>query len=518
MISLQQIENFELLMSADIFKESKKIDDIINSSTSELEIILLSISSYHERDNIGLCNWICEYFPKNKKQRAKCKKYTRATSRSERIWLWKKILRQKFKQNRVPYSKSLEYICKLMMASNHEYPRDFKFESETSNIQIMQYRDNHFWQFVRAYYIFLNSDELKNSRSIFNEKYGFELKDYIYIIYTTVKKFYKLPPFDYFSPYNTSKWKISAHDSDYINVDSNLVRKVLDSISICIDNNSVSDDNPRDTLIFNNRPLLKLVDEKYIPIDGKLLEDTLFHNAFYKFLDLKIDNFQSYFGTAFENYASTLASNCCKLHGGYEFIPEFKYNKNQNKSPDAIIYNPKLNSALVIEVKSAKYLHSLLVRDDNNKSFDETVKKLLSDPWKQALQSISDIVKLKIDNRLNNETSLYFLNVTMNDIAIYPANINIEINGTDVTNRFYSMNIEAFEVFMEILSKKSDFCFASFLNGFNKFRNKLSMKNYLSRVKNGTYNDIEMDNPSFIKIYQEGILDLLNYLDGRTMT
>lgn len=499
-------------MSAKALNESFKMETSIDNSVSELEIILLSIISYHDRESNKLMSWVYSYLAKNKKQRTLCKKYRHITSRAERLWLWKKVLSKKYRPAKTSYPKSLSYICKILIAANDNYIRNFKFESELSHISIVQYRDNYLMQFVRSYYIFLNFDLLENYREFFKNKYGFSLKDYLYVIYATVYRYYNFQEIDYFNPYDVSAWKIKPDNKIYINIKPKLVEKILDSISISLNDACEVGHDPRNVLTFCNQPLLKLNDGTYVPIDGKLFEDMLFNNLFYKLLDMTPKKFMSDFGVGFENYVTKLITESLTFNKHYEFIPEFKYNKNQNKSPDAIIYNAHSNTALVIEVKSARVLHSLLVSDDNNKSFDLTVEKLLINPWKQALKSISEIVSKDLDLRLNDKTSFFFLNVTMNDIAMYPINISIIHNDNDVSDRFFSMNIEAFELFMEILSKDSDYCFGSILEGFLKVKDRMSIKTYLSRIREGTYGDKAYRNEHFRNRLTEGVYDLMDYL------
>ncbi|TON84894.1 hypothetical protein CGH47_24370, partial [Vibrio parahaemolyticus] len=66
-------------------------------------------------------------------------------------------------------------------------------------------------------------------------------------------------------------------------------------------------------LDFCNQPLLKLNDGTYVPIDGKLFEDILFNNLFYKLLDMTPKKFMSDFGECFENYVTRLITKSCAL-------------------------------------------------------------------------------------------------------------------------------------------------------------------------------------------------------------
>ncbi|MBE7214710.1 hypothetical protein MK852_13650 [Shewanella benthica] len=518
MVDLKKLENFGLLMSYKALNNNESnLIKLLDNSIDELDLVLLSIASYHEDESSKLMGWIFNSLAKNKKQRAKCKNYTHATARSERLVVWENILKNKEITRRKSYKKSLDYICNLLMTSNDNFNRDFTFESELSSISVMQYRDNYSMQFIRAIEIFLMNSRLNSYVELFKSTYGVEVKDYIYVVYCTVIRFFKFKKIDYFRPYQIEQWKLLVEDPIFRKIDRIIVKRVLDTISNDIE--SYCDDlknkksSVRDFSVFCNKPLLKLKNEEYIPLDGKLLEDLIFNNLFYKFLDMQNNNgFMSDFGFAFEDYVCKLVNESCSYRETYTYIPEFefRYNKNQNKSHDAIIYNESKDSALAIEVKSSRFLNSMLVSEDNNCSFDKTVNKLLIRPWEQMMKSLTGIMKSNAEPRFSERTTFFFLCVTMNDIPMYPLEITLNQEGRDITKYFFSMNIEAFEIFMEILSVESEYCFGSVLLGYLEHKKVMSIKTYLSRIR-------EHNNLTNLKLRSSRtnkLNDFFSYIDG----
>lgn len=491
MVDLNKLENFGLLMSYKALNNvGVNLAKLLDSSVDELDLILLSIVSYHEVESKNLMNWILKSLAKNEKQRAECENYTHATARPERLVVWESILKSKEITRKKSYKKSLDYICNLLMTSNDTFDRSFTFESEFSSISFMQYRDNHLMQLIRSIDIFLIDSKLNPYIALFKSTYGVEVKDYIHVIYCTVVRFYSFKKIDYLLPYPVKKWKINMEDQIFGNIDGTMVKMVLDTISNDIE--SYCDDlknkktSLRDFSVFQNKPLLRLKNDEYIPLDGKFLEDLIFNNLFYKFLDIPNNNgFMSDFGLAFESYVCDLVNESCSYREIYTYIPEFefRYNKNNKKSHDAIIYNESKNTALAIEVKSARVLNSMLVSEDDNCSFDKTINKLLINPWEQMMKSLTGIMRSNAEPRFNDRTIFFFLCVTMNDIPMNPSDVKLNQNGRDVSKYFYSMNIEAFEIFMEILSVESEYTFDSVLLGYFENKEVMSIKTYLSRVR-----------------------------------
>lgn len=498
LIDLKKLENSGLLISYKTLNNRNiKLTDLVGKYIDELDLTLLSIISYHDEECEKLMDWIYYSLADSKKKRAKCKEYSHATARSERLIVWKLIMGINKTVRKNNYKKSLDHICNILIKSNDELERNFSFESEFSNLYVMKYRDNYSMQLVRAVEIFLDNSTLKSHIELFKSSYGVELKDYIYIVYYIVNRFATFEKIDYFQPYNINRWRLNIDNIKLKNINESTLKAVLDSISDDMEsyhNNLLSSKTSiRDFSLFYRKPLLKLNSNSYIPLDGKLLEDLLFTNLYYKIAEASNKNaFMSDFGFSFESYVCKLVSECCSHRRIYSYIPEFEYKheKNNKKSHDAIIYNESTNSTLLIEVKSSKFLHSMLTTDDNNESFNSTVDKLMLTPWNQMMKSLDGIMKSNAEPRFNEKTKFFFLCVTMNDIPMYPLNIKIEQEGRDITEFFYSMNIESFEIFTEILSAESEYCFGSVLLGFLKHNKVMSMKTYLARVRdrNKLYN------------------------------
>ncbi|HAT1524852.1 TPA: hypothetical protein I8W80_004622, partial [Aeromonas hydrophila] len=159
-------------------------------------------------------------------------------------------------------------------------------------------------------------------------------------------------------------------------------------------------------------------------------------------------------GFYFEKYIQSitgLAIESSQKHK-YVMIPEFKYKKGQCKSPDIILLTHNENSVLVVEVKSARVLAQVTDSDNDEGSLIKSLVKLKENPWVQAVNSISEIKRLKLNKEINDDKDYHFLSVTMNDIPM--SLIDVEVKNQDnenVTDIFFSMNVEAYEVLLEII-------------------------------------------------------------------
>lgn len=173
-----------------------------------------------------------------------------------------------------------------------------------------------------------------------------------------------------------------------------------------------------------------------------------------------------------------------------------------------MIFDKQKNILLAIEVKSARVLNSILnpINDDN--SIHESYEKIKLKPLKQVYASILKIVECKTHENINKDTTYMFLAISMNDIPLSGIQYEIKINDSR-SLAFYSMNIEAFEVFLKIISSDYDFSFSQILRGYNKHKEKMSIKTYLAKIIR--HNKIE--NKKFDDYFlnsQNNYLDFIN--------
>lgn len=489
---LDDLVNSGYLISGGVFGGNiGGVDDLIGNKISPDEILLLSIISYRENEGRKLVNWVFNNICENKKQRHKLKHggYVSVTARSERLVLWKHILSKRLQIGGVKeYKNALNNVCRALIASNDHYPRRFKFESEFSGISFTQYRDNFFMQFYRSSMIFISSNSLKTCKDEFQRVNGISLRDYIYHVFIIVNRYQRFDNIDYFKPYYLPKWMLGSDDPIFQGLDYEKIKIVLDLISkrqSSFYKEMLNDKNVyKNFNVFKNNPFLRVNDKMIIPLDGKFAEDLLFNNLYYKVESLPSrEEFITEFGIAFESYVSNLVEKACSYRNEYNFIPEFTYQKGTKKSPDAMIYHHENNTMLVIECKSSRVLNAMLDKDDGNVSFDRNVEKLRIKPWKQMHASISNIIKAEYDPAFSEKTMYVFLCVTMNNIPFYPVEMKIEQQGRRIDKYFFTMSIEEFEIFMEVLSSESKFTFYEILLGYRTHQNSMSMKTYLNRIR-----------------------------------
>jgi hypothetical protein len=423
------------------------------------------------------------------------------------------IVKDKLESN----NNHLETLLKLYLSIN-----DFKLDTGTfnhylTNNSLFQYRDNFLHQLARCEKIFLNGVYQNKYSTIFKNHYKIELKDYVYSIYY-LAIFYNT--FN-FNKHNLKTWLLDINDNPITQYKNKLFEQVLNIISFDIKNGKeFSNKTIRDFYnfdLFRNKPFVKVFNSFYLPIDGVFIENLIFNNLFYKIFDVleekdEKSDYMSCFGLDFENYASELTKFAVENNKSFDYIYieefEFQYKKNKLKSPDIMIFDKQKNILLAIEVKSARVLNSILnpINDDN--SIHESYEKIKLKPLKQVYASILKIVECKTHENINKDTTYMFLAISMNDIPLSGIQYEIKINDSR-SLAFYSMNIEAFEVFLKIISSDYDFSFSQILRGYNKHKEKMSIKTYLAKIIR--HNKIE--NKKFDDYFlnsQNNYLDFIN--------
>jgi hypothetical protein len=411
----------------------------------------------------------------------------------------------------------LETLLKLHLSVN-----DFKLDIDTFNHYLInnslfEYRDNFLHQLARCEKIFLNGTNLGKYRTTFLNLHGIQLNEYVYAVYYIVVFYYT---FD-FDKHNSKTWLLSLEDNHITKLKKNLFEKVLNIISFNIEegiefsNKTISDFYNFD--LFRNKPFVKVFNNLYLPIDGTFIENLTFNNLFYKIFDVLEENqksdYMNCFGLDFENYASELTKLAVENNKLFDYIYieefEFQYKRNKLKSPDIMIFDKKENILLAIEVKSSRVLNSISNPINNDYSSHKSYEKTKLKPWKQVYESISKIVECKAHENINQDTIYMFLAISMNDIPLSAIQYEMKINDDSKSLAFYSMNIEAFEVFLKIISSDYDFSFSQILGGYNKYKETMSIKTYLSKIIG--YNKIE--NKKFDDYFlnsQNNYLDFIN--------
>ncbi|WP_152056670.1 hypothetical protein [Aliarcobacter butzleri] len=504
--TLSNLINIKVILSYDtIFKDNKTLNRLLKNNIKINHLILLSCLSYHDQEEIShkIKNWSSSHIKEVIMNKEKIEDYY-FFSRHHKLLLLKNLLIHLMPQIKLnAINKDFKFLVKLILKVH-----DFEVENDNARHSISiaslyYYKDNYLHQFIRTNYIFLQNNKLNVYKEIFNKIYNIKLEDYLFVILNIIS-FYEERKI--FLEGNLDKLDIKYWYFDLEKIDENyfnLFKNVLDLISFTIiegknfSNETIDDFHNFD--LFRNKPFIKLDEYKYIPIDGTYIKDLLFNNLYYKTLDLLDEktklNFMGDFGYEFEKYSSSLIEFVSIKKISYEYISEFtfKYKTNNLKSPDAMLYDKENNVLLFIEVKSSRYLNSIYEYNTIN----DSQYKLKIKPWKQLYESVEkiytikekDIIKDETKNKqikdlINKNPTLMFLVVSMNDIPISADIYEIkDLTGKDISKAFFSMNIEAFEEFCNIISSDYDYSFSQILGGYNQYKKRMSVKTYLSKIK-----------------------------------
>lgn len=175
--------------------------------------------------------------------------------------------------------------------------------------------------------------------------------------------------------------------------------------------------NPWDFRLFKEKPLLKLEENKILPVSMNYLLDQLYLSLYWKIRrcyprqDL---NFIRFYGRPFEIYIQNLlkdATDKAKLK--YSFIKEFPYDRGQRRSPEAfLLLGDKL---LVIEGKAKSVTESSAIDGDPD-SIEKDFERLIVDPYIQVISRLSEIrEKIRDPIDLSKIKSYYIIIVNQND-------------------------------------------------------------------------------------------------------
>jgi hypothetical protein len=504
MVDINKLANVKVLvLYQDLFDDEVTINEHLKHGADFNDLCLLSAMSFYEDEETRLSEWVSENFKKLPVDKV-------IFGRQGRLTAWKYLLSNiselKVLSNRERF---IDFFKLFLHINDEDNNRDFNVRHQFSLGFINQYRDRYIAQYYRAQKTFLSESFVSHYGNEFYSRYGVSVYEYFHVIHSIIKYYkHSKERVEYNAHFNALRWQfnivaIARED----NCDIDVYSKVMDCISFDLNEGKLfsldSSDNVNDISLFRDKPFLEISPNFYIPIDGKLVEDLLFNNLFYKIKDVTDIKFLSEFGIYFENYIQLITelSIAESNYHVYKLIPEFKYKKGQCKSPDLILLTESEKSTLVVEVKSARVLAEVTSSNDDEASLDNSLAKLKENPWKQSAKAISEIIRLNVNADINKNNNYYFLAVTMNDIPMSLTEFNIKgNNGNDITKFFFSMNIEAYECLLEIISSNSKYNVFDILRGYRNVESSMSIKTYLARLKKSIA--INKSNPLLDEMYQ----------------
>lgn len=511
-MDISKIENLEILTSYDeVFIDKENLASFLNGEFQYIDALLLSLISFDQMEANSVRDWSRALFKEKPRVLQHINK-TKPFNRHGRLISWKFLLSNFINDGISNFNLDYAFVKiykVLLLTNNYQNSDGYNVEHEFVNGFLSNYRDNYLNQCYRASIIFLEKlDEKVNER--FYTAFGINIEDYCRVLHFIIFFYKKKMKIKLIPTIEIPNLYLDIKEiSKIFHIDTNIINRILNIISFDIEcGANFSKETLKDNYefsLFRNKPFIKLSEENYLAIDGKLVEDLMFNNLFYKIKDLygeKDNSFLKHFGEIFESYVQEIttfgASNSVK--NKYIVIPEFsyKYKKNKLKSPDLLIYNEKEKSLIVIEIKSSRYLGRVIEGNNDIESVNLSLDKTVFNPWKQAISSITKIIEVKANENVSNTEKFIIVSVSMNDFPMLAHPIEIlNKQGERLTDMFFSMGIEAYEVLVELLSSDSDFSLYQILKSYNNYKGKMSIKTYLARLKKKTRCEI---NPFLEKI------------------
>ncbi|MBE4910187.1 hypothetical protein IMZ08_19295 [Bacillus luteolus] len=255
---------------------------------------------------------------------------------------------------------------------------------------------------------------------------------------------------------------------------------------------------PWDFSLFQRKPFFTINGTQFVPVYNRYLEDKLFESLYYHIRQAYPSDdtsFSSFYGKPFELYIQLLLEECIKQSKlPYTLIKEFKFGKNADKSPDAMV---RLNSKLLIfEAKTRKAKNGSII-DSQEESIQNDLNSMVKGPILQAQKAILKILNTEHQYKENfiGIEEIYIITVVPRRLPYFEPiktelreEINSEINS--IIKGYYDFDIEELEMLGNLLAKRKKPIFP-ILSDYN-ISNQNSFKNFLY------YRNFTMSRPDFI--------------------
>lgn len=343
-------------------------------------------------------------------------------------------------------------------------------------------RDAYVYKLYRAQKVFLDGTHVAPHIAAFEKKNGFTVEMYLHVIFMIINRCHLMRNVTSFDPENIDNWFIDLNQVSFdLKIELSILKKIMRELSFTVDDGHAllcDEKNNASFQLFRNRPFLQISDTCFLPIEGKLVEELLFDNLLHRIYQAAGIGMQFYadFGRDFEGYVQGLIENFCSTSSpiSYEYIPEFKFGKSNSLSPDAMVRCEANKTVVAFEVKSARYLDSVLTSEDAPQVIADSFEKLRTKPWMQVHDAIERIVDQKRHDRLTDGLSYLFVSITANEIPHSQQDYKIIINGVDRSYCFYSFGIHSLELLLIAASASKKYSLYDILRNAFILRHKIS--------------------------------------------
>lgn len=504
-----QLVNTKIRISyKQFYNRGISLNKVLPKEISLTFAVTLSALGYDNDVYTCFKNYCLKHFCSSEKQRSMLQKNEFVEPRTSYI-AWKIIFtRSKILNVEEGLAKTAKNLFDLLLKVN-----DFLDEKDngvsrkfvtqyTEHLFLDYYQDNVVAQFNRSQILFVNSEKLQPYIRNFELSNSIDIRRYVYIVYRLIVRYGNIWHLNNEGLTNTQfndYWRSSVSDiAEETHFADSEIKAVLNSISKtpdefhkAVENNCFEE---TDIDFLKNYPFIRFCDNTVIPINNRCAENLIFTNLFYKIVDLNknhSDDFRRVFGDEFEAYVTNYAKIITESGNNDCIIQdEFPYSKNRkagnNLSPDLMIVYPEKKQVIVFEVKSAQILNTYNIDFSDKGSYEKSIHKTVSKPLLQAVKSIKDIIETEGATTLFDKTySFIYVSVSMTGFAIPNFKINTidEDLKEDVSNAFFNMPLETYEIFVRLLTAKQRINGFDLLLNYNQYRDTMSLKNYLHRIE-----------------------------------
>lgn len=485
MPTFDSVQNIHILIShRTIYGTSRTISDILSAPVSRDLLCLLSILSFKQDEEKRFRTWHSSRLP------TACKPADTPAGDKHVVFgrlqifeCWKQLLiRAKTLQTQEQNRDELADTLHELFAKINDKEIDGDSDQYLAKSGIHFARDDYDYKLYRAQKIFLDGTHVTSQVSAFERKSGFTVEMYLRVIFMIINRCHLMRNVESFDTENINKWFIDLNQvSSDLKIDLLMLKKIMREIAFTVDDGCALASDEKDSSsfqLFRNRPFLQLSDTCFLPIEGKLVEELLFDNLLHRLHQAADSSMQFYvdLGRDFEDYAQCLIERFCSTRNAisYEYIPEFKFGKSNSLSPDAMVLCGAEKTVVAFEVKSARYLDSVLTSEDEPQVVSASFEKLRFRPWEQVYGAITKIVGEKKHSRLTEDLRYLFVVVTMNEIPHSLQDYEIEIQETDQSHRFYSFGVHSLELLLSAANASQKYSLYDILLNAFSVRYKIS--------------------------------------------
>ncbi|NOU72533.1 hypothetical protein GC098_14035 [Paenibacillus sp. LMG 31458] len=326
---------------------------------------------------------------------------------------------------------------------------------------------------------YFNPKEYLDIKKAFLDHYGYSIKEYLSVVFALFAGFMKSKN-EVIPEWNRANDYFSASKIPTI------ANSILEELSMTISEGSTwSKDTLDETwnyTKFRQKPILKLENGTFFPINIKYLYEQVFDELYFKIRQAypgSSTQIFSFYGRCFEKYIEILAQEAIDSSPlPYTMIKEFSF--GSNKSPDVMI---RLGSKLLAVEAKAKRLSMDAFISGSKEAIEKDTHRLVIDPILQLHNCVKEL-KERGHEALHGIDEIYLMSATLGEfptLSPFEEDIRLSVEkGFELPIKaYYHVDIEEFEMFVEIISRKNAKPLFKYLDNKKKHSNHLPFKNFL---------------------------------------